>query len=122
MRYLTLQCCIVAVLCAVLTGCGANTPQVQKVQSSFAQGYMEFSLPDGAKARLGKGEISGNIAYSPDGARLAVAGTIGIWLYDTTTHQEVALLSGHTDSVRSVVFSHDALALASGSSDHTIRL
>ena len=45
------------------------------------------------------------MAYSPDGTRLAVASSIGIWLYDTATHQvgnsrngEVALLTGHTYS------------------------
>ena len=64
--------------------------------NAFAQDYTQFSLPEGAKARLGKGTIN-EIQYSPDGTRLAVASSIGIWLYDTATHQEVALLTGHTD-------------------------
>ena len=88
----------------------------------FAQDYTQFSLPEGAKARLGKGWISGDIAYSPDSTRLAVASSIGIWLYDTATHQEVALLTGHTDDVISVAFSPDGSALASGSWDETVRL
>ena len=33
---------------------------------------LQWHLPEGAKARLGKSWIFGNIAYSPDGARLAV--------------------------------------------------
>ena len=66
----------------------------------------QWGLPKGAKARLGKGSIN-KIQYSPDGARLAVAGSIGIWLYDTVTHQEVALLTGHTGEVLSVAFSPD---------------
>ena len=41
-------------------------------QSAFAQDYIRWGLPEGATARLGKGSIL-NIAYSPDGARLAVA-------------------------------------------------
>ena len=61
--------------------------------NTFAQDSPQWHLPDGAKARLGKGWIS-EIEYSPDGTRLAVAG-IGIWLYDTTTRQEVTLLTGH---------------------------
>ena len=50
------------------------------------EGYMQLGLPEGAKARLGKGWISETaysaIAYAPDGARLAVASSVGIWLYD----------------------------------------
>ena len=51
--------------------------------NTVAQDSPQWHLPDGAKARLGKGTISGNIAHSPDGTRLAVASAIGIWLYDT---------------------------------------
>ena len=61
--------------------------------STPAQDYTQWGLPEGAKARLGKGTIS-DITYSPDGTLLAVAGSIGIWLYDTNSHQAVALLTG----------------------------
>ena len=47
------------------------------VQSSIAQDFAQSNLPETAKARLGKGTIF-DIAYSPDGTRLAVAGGIGI--------------------------------------------
>ncbi len=90
--------------------------------NTFAQDSPQWHLPEGAKARLGKGRLSGNIAYSPDGTRLAVASTIGIWLYDTATGQEVALLTGHTGYVNSVAFSPDGNTLASGSGDQTVRL
>ena len=91
------------------------------IQNSVAQDYTRWNLPEGAKMRLGKGRIS-EIAYSPDGTRLAVASTIGIWLYDTAPHKEVALLTGHTSLVNSVAFSPDGGTLASGSLDHTICL
>ena len=55
--------------------------------------------------------------YSPDGTRLAVASGIGIWLYDTATHQEIALLTGHTNSVDSVAFGVKGRTIASGSWD-----
>ena len=86
-----------------------------------AQQNPQFSLPEGAKARLGKGWIS-KIAYSPDGERLAVAGSIGIWLYDAKTGEELDLLTGHTGGVNSVAFSPDGSTLASGNAYGTIRL
>ena len=86
-----------------------------------AQDYTRWGLPRGAKARLGKGSIE-NIAYSPDGTRLAVGSRVGIWLYNPHTGSEVALLTGHTSWVNSVAFSPDGSTLASGSEDDTIRL
>ena len=89
--------------------------------NTFAQDYTQLSLPENAKARLGQGWIAG-IAYSPDGTRLAGAGSIGIWIYDTATYQAVALFTGHTGGVDSVSFSPDGNTLASGSDDNTVRL
>ena len=86
-----------------------------------AQDYSQLNLPEGAVARLGKGRLT-EIQYSPDGTRLAVASTIGIWLYDTTTNREAALLTGHTARVVSVAFSTDGKMLASGSYDGTMLL
>ena len=84
------------------------------LQSASAQDYTQWGLPSGAIARLGKGSISGNIAYSPDGSRLAVACTSGIWLCDAETCQELSLIAGHTDEVSTVTFSPDGTMLASG--------
>ena len=81
----------------------------------------KWSLPEGAVARLGNGGMY-DMVLSPDGKLLAVAGKIGIWLYDAGTGEERALLRGHTGPVESVSFSPDGLTLVSGSLDHTVRL
>ncbi|MCG9132647.1 T9SS type A sorting domain-containing protein [Candidatus Poribacteria bacterium] len=89
--------------------------------NTFAEDYTTWRLPEGAKTRLGKGTVD-DIAYSPDGTRLAVAGSVGIWLYDAVTGETLDLFIGHTDRVYSVSFSADGLTLASGSWDKTVRL
>ena len=82
------------------------------------QDYSRVNLPDGAIIRLGKGGVSyedRGIAFSPDGNRLAVATSIGIWLYDTETFDELALLTaGHTGEVTAVAFSPDGTKVAAG--------
>ena len=92
--------------------------------SSFAQEYTRWGLPKGAKMRIGKGEITSNISYSPDGTRIAFASTAGIWIYDASTGAELNLLTGHTARVGSVAYSPDGAILASGGGrdDPTIRL
>ena len=89
--------------------------------SSFAQDPSLFSLPEGAKARLGQGWIN-ELKYSPDGTRLAVASSIGVWLYDAQTYEEIALLTEHTQGVNSIAFSPNSGTLASGGRNGTIRL
>ncbi len=100
-------------------------------QKSHSQDYTRMSLPEGAKARLGKGSVvlgvSGaepisQIAYSRDGTRLAVASSIGVWLYDARTGAEVALLTRYSDRFFSVAFSPDGGTLASGGQEGTLLL
>ena len=80
------------------------------------QDYSRVNLPDGAIVRLGKGRVSyedRGITFSPDGSRLAVATSIGIWLYDVETFDEIALLTGHTEEATAVAFSPDGTKIAS---------
>ena len=67
-----------------------------------------WHLPSGATARLGKGRINEGdraVAHSADGRYLAVAGAIGVWLYEAASSRPQTLLP--SESVRSVAFSLD---------------
>ena len=83
--------------------------------------YSQWQLPENAKLRLGKGGLY-DIKFTPDGNRVAVATSIGIWIYDAHTGEELALLVGHADIVTSLGFPADGRFLASGSLDGTVRL
>jgi WD40 repeat protein len=87
--------------------------------NTFAEDSTRWRLPEGATARLGKGSIT-QIAYSPNGMHVAAAGSAGIWIYDVTIHQEVALLTGNMGPVSGVAFSPDGRTIVSGSNDGSV--
>ncbi len=97
------------------------TEGTKAVENNITQDAMQWNLPEDAKTRIGKGKIS-EIQYSSDGTILVVATGIGIWLYDTTTYQEVALLTTHTSAVKCLAFSPDGDLLASADDKGTILL
>ncbi|MCS6872734.1 MAG: hypothetical protein NZ571_14905, partial [Anaerolineae bacterium] len=72
--------------------------------------------------RIGRGTLS-DVAFSPDGKTLAVASSIGIWLYDSQDlSREPRLLEEQKLFVDSVAWSPDGQRLASGGMDSTIRV
>ena len=80
----------------------------------MAQDHTRWSLPDGAKARLGKGYAT-EIVYSPDGALLAVGSTIGVWLHDAQSGKALSLIAIDMDAINNVSFSPDGKTIATGS-------
>ncbi|RKU20481.1 hypothetical protein C6501_00155 [Candidatus Poribacteria bacterium] len=92
---------------------------LESVGSHNLENYIENYLPKDAITRFGKGYVF-NFAYSPDGTCLALASTIGVWLIDVATGEEINLLTGHTGHltghtyyVGDVVFSPDGKTLVS---------
>ena len=73
----------------------------------------KLPLPEGAVARLGEGIIN-SITYSHDGNILAAGSSVGIYLYDVRTNEELAFLPNHSP-VFSVSFSPDGNTIATGS-------
>jgi len=68
--------------------------------------------------------ITGGLAFSPMGNRLAIANhdAYDVKIWDTATWQELVTLTGHTEGVNDVVFSPDGSRLVSVSSDRSGRI
>lgn len=82
----------------------------------------QWSLPKGAKARLGKGGI-GRIRYSPDGTQFATIAPLGIWLYDVSTYKEIAFLSPiHSNGSTQLPPSWSGTTLISVNDDESLSL
>jgi RNA polymerase sigma factor (sigma-70 family) len=71
--------------------------------------------PEEPAARMGKGNIN-QIAHSPDGKVLAIAGDLGIWLYNASNLDEIGLLGEYAGDV---AFSPDGKLLASAQWDNS---
>ncbi len=72
-------------------------------------------------AQAGTGAF-GQLAISPDGHTLALAGNGGIWLIDKFNLQTLGHLTGHAGEVTSVSWSPDGTRLVSGGKDKTVRV
>ena len=88
-------------------------------QHTYAQGLHQWHLPEGAKMRLGKGAIN-KVAYAPDGTRLAVGSSIGVWIYDIKSGKALDLFPMY--GVSCLAFSPDGKTLVAGSRQHNLIL
>jgi len=90
--------------------------------NTYAQDYTQLNLPEGAKARLGKGMIT-DIRLSPDSSRLVISTSAGIWLYDVSVRAQITpLIKFYPQNVSQIAFSPDSKTLALSAYDKTIRL
>lgn len=83
--------------------------------------YTGWGLPEGAKARLGKGTFT-DMQLSRDSTRLAIASSAGVWLYDVSTGDEIALITENTALIGLVAFSPDGATLATAAGDDKCRI
>ena len=85
----------------------------------FAQSYTQWDLPEGAKARLGKGYVSG-LKFSTDGNHLMVRNSVGTWVYDAHSGVELDLLTENLSNYLAV--SRDGSTVADWGPDGQICL
>ena len=86
---------------------------------TIAQDTSRLGLPEGAKARLdiGEGRIF-DVEYSPDGTRLAVGCSNGVWLIDLETGDAVSPMRNEiSSSAFDVAFSPDGRTIAAAVDD-----
>lgn len=89
----------------------------------FAVGIAVYSAMQEPLILAGHTGVVLEVAFSPDGSKIASGATdrtVKIW--DTHTGEEILTLEGHTDIVRGVTFSSDGTKVASSSSDNTVKL
>lgn len=80
-----------------------------------------WALPENAITRLGRGSAL-NVAFSPDDSQLAVGSMIGLWLYDTSTMNPLALWDTERGLVSTVTFSPNGTLIATGNWDAEIKV
>jgi RNA polymerase sigma factor (sigma-70 family) len=92
----------------------------ESMPSNIAEDITQWHLPEKAKSRFGKGRKRG-LTYFPDGTRLVVRSSIGLWIYDAHTGEEVDLFTGDPWDVITMALSSDGHTLAVAS-EKNIRL
>ena len=81
-----------------------------------------WNLPEGATARLGRGWITGGMAFLPDGEALAVATTIGCWWYDLNTMKLNKVWDTEQGILSDTTFSQDGRWIATGNWNGTVKV
>ncbi len=97
-RFALLSSFILLVTLAAVSLVAAQEPILEPITLDNAEQVEEL-------ARFGNGVFTGSLAYSPDGKTLAVAGSIGVWLYDTADFEQTPRLIRRSTAVTRVGFS-----------------
>ena len=95
---------------------------------NVAQGDTEgttWALPEGAIARLGKGEHAqpgGDVKLSPDGTYFAAATDIGLWWYDVSGMSPIALWETERGGITAIDFSSDGKHISIANWDSILKV
>ena len=89
--------------------------------ATFTHKNAQVGLPDGAITCFGRGKIN-QVKFFPDGKRLAVVSSIGVWIYDSETGEALDLLIEDTTPVTTIAFSADGKFFATSGENKIIHL
>ena len=80
-----------------------------------------WALPKGAIARLGRGDVFA-LAFSPDKTHLAVGSSIGLWLYNMSTQEPIALWDTERGLICDIAFSLNRKWLSTHNLDGVVKV
>ena len=80
-----------------------------------------WALPKGAIARLGRGDLFA-LAFSPDKTHLAVGSSIGLWLYNMSTQEPIALWDTERGLICDIAFSLNRKWLSTYNLDGVVKV
>lgn len=80
-----------------------------------------WALPEGALARFGRGDVLA-LAFSPDKTHLAVGSGVGLWLYELSTQEPVALWDTERGNIVQAAFSPDGKWIATHNWDDVVKV
>ncbi len=101
------------------------SPDGALVAAGFTDKAVRVWDARGEELRVTFGEHAGtvyDIAFSPDGQRVAAASWREVVIWDIRSGTRVLTLTGHRNEVRAVAYAPDGVLLATGGYDGTLRL
>ncbi len=102
----------------ILAGAAAKT-----VNGNYAFAVTLWNAGDNSELRIiVLPDVCSSIAFSPDASMLAATVGSDVLVYDVTTGDLLATLSGHSGTAREVAFSPDGLSLVSSGGDNQLIL
>jgi len=83
---------------------------------------MTLALPESSLARLGQGNLNGDVAFSPDATCFVMPTNIGLWWYSLSTMNPIALWETERGIITAASFSPNGRWLATGDGDGIVKV